>query len=624
MARLFASRYSIVPAKSNPELLETFDGIEKLGIRWSLEGHGIERIELTMPARNRNDFYDRLENHHGQRIAIYPDYLIRPMSGFVSEVQADGFNRVKYIVKGPAWRLENLLDTTVYDLTPPIREVLISTLTNYAPIIDDTNFSNLEANSASLAGWQPKFPEGNYPTEIIGEMVEKRDDVGNVFDFWIQDQPFSGVSLRDFEAYYKSRNTLLGADWIVSLSDLGDISLARDINDLVTNSYVYYGTLVGTISAVTSYNVFLPNLEGELSGTSLVLNSGIVPGDKVTNITRNFSTKVLDVSFSTSRLITELPSNVASGTATGGSATTLQDTAANFVTDGVLVGDVVVNSEDMDLSGTATGGSATTLQDSGAAFGTDGVAIGDIVENTTDGSSGAVTAVTATQLTITTLTGGTNNTFTAGDLYRIQMTNGASSVVTVVATTQLTFGALSGGRANSFASGDSYRVHPKFSVGDLVSVELQNPVVVKKQSGSTSQNYWQVERAEFKKSLSRNQATAYATTLLAASPSQTQSFTITAPYIRDRYGAKWPLWEVISRGRSYIRITDLHPTVELFGRSSDSLSVFLITALDYDYPTNTLRVQVDVADPRLDVRLKRNGIIPSTIINRPQRKKGYM
>lgn len=621
MPKLFASRYS--NSLSSPSLLETFDRIESLGIRWSLEGFGIERIELTVPARNRNDLYDRLENHHGQRIAVYPSYLIRPMSGFVSEVQAVGFNRVKYIVKGASWRLENLLDTSFYDLTPPIREVLINTLTNYAPIIDSTDFDDIEANPSSLAGWQPKFPEGSYPSEVIEAILEKRDDSSKTFDFWIQDQPFNGVSLQKFKAYYKSRSNTSDIGWIVSLSDLSDLSLARDINEVVTHSYVYFGTLVGTVSAVTSYNVFLPNLEGELSGTSLVLNSGIVPGDKVTNVTRNFSTKVLEVSSSLSRLITELPSNVSSGTATGGSSTTLQDTGANFVADGVLVGDVVVNAESMDLTGTATGGSTTTLQDSGAAFGTDGVAVGDIVENTTDGSSGAVTAVTATQLTITTLTGGTNNTFTASDEYRIQMNNGASSIVTVVATTQLTFGALSGGRVNSFASGDSYRVHPKFSASDLISIELQNPVVIKKQSNSTDQNYWQIEKAEFKKSLSRNQATAYAATMLSADPKQTQSFSITAPFIKDGNGAKWPLWEVISQGRAYIRITDLYPNTALFGLSSDSLSTFLITALDYDYSTNTLRVQVDVADPRLDVQLKRSGILPSAIINRPPQKKRY-
>lgn len=51
-------------------------------------------------------------------------------------------------------------------------------------------------------------------------------------------------------------------------------------------------------------------------------------------------------------------------------------------------------------SGTSTGGSATTLIDTGATFVSDGVAVGDIVINDTLGDHGIITAITETQITV--------------------------------------------------------------------------------------------------------------------------------------------------------------------------------------------------------------------------------
>ena len=78
---------------------------------------------------------------------------------------------------------------------------------------------------------------------------------------------------------------------------------------------------------------------------------------------------------------------------------------------------------DIDLyySGTATS-TAATLSDSSASFATDGSLIGQTINNTTDGSSGTITATTANTITAT-LSGGTNNTWTSGDAYTIQLTN---------------------------------------------------------------------------------------------------------------------------------------------------------------------------------------------------------
>jgi len=72
-------------------------------------------------------------------------------------------------------------------------------------------------------------------------------------------------------------------------------------------------------------------------------------------------------------------------------------------------------------SGTATA-SAAIMTDSIAAFATDGTLIGQTIYNVTDGSSGTITAATATAITAT-LSGGSNNAWVLGDSYTISLTN---------------------------------------------------------------------------------------------------------------------------------------------------------------------------------------------------------
>jgi hypothetical protein len=75
-------------------------------------------------------------------------------------------------------------------------------------------------------------------------------------------------------------------------------------------------------------------------------------------------------------------------------------------------------------SGTATGGTATTLIDTGANFTGDGVDVGDVVINDTNGEWGTVNVVTATTLTHTPMTNASSvspasNPNESGDSYRI-------------------------------------------------------------------------------------------------------------------------------------------------------------------------------------------------------------
>ena len=123
-----------------------------------------------------------------------------------------------------------------------------------------------------------------------------------------------------------------------------------------------------------------------------------------------------------------------SGTLTSGSNTVnINDTTASFQTDGIKLGDVAINYDDeptLILTGTVDAGESgtatadtdangLTLEDTNNNFTDINVSPGTTIFNTTDGSSGSITSVSANQITVSSLSGGTDNSFQAGDNYRI-------------------------------------------------------------------------------------------------------------------------------------------------------------------------------------------------------------
>lgn len=118
----------------------------------------------------------------------------------------------------------------------------------------------------------------------------------------------------------------------------------------------------------------------------------------------------LDYPLSVRESMTVLPFK-AGGTATLGT-TAIRENA-------VLASDLRRFENDVIAAGTHTGGNNVgTLTDANASFLAAGVEIGDLISNTTDGSSGTITAVTATTISVT-LSGGTDTDFDTSDAYTI-------------------------------------------------------------------------------------------------------------------------------------------------------------------------------------------------------------
>ena len=387
------------------------------------------------------------------------------MTGFVTSVEYAGGGRIQYIAKGPELRMETELDTNVYVDGLAIggaSGAIQSVLANMATRIDDTTTDNIATNTSTLLGANPKFPEGSYPAPFIKQILDLSDASNNIYDFWLVDQVFNGTYLQKWTPHYKARETDAAIDWQINIDDTSDMTLSRNIDNVITDSEVLYGRVTGSHD-----------------GTSPI-------------------------------------------------TTPFTDSTADFLAAGVTPGDSITNA--------------------------------------TDGSRGQVEAVTATTITPTSMSGGTG-------------TN-----------------------------------PDQFTTGDFVSITMKN--ISKSQTAATTATYWKQETAVTESGMTSAQASTYATTILEAGATQVQAFTVTAPTIRDGNGARWPLWEVIAQGGGYIRVNDLFPAAAIFGESNNSLTVFRITALDYDYTSNTLRINVDNQDRRLDVRLRRFGIVNSESINR--------
>ena len=79
------------------------------------------------------------------------------------------------------------------------------------------------------------------------------------------------------------------------------------------------------------------------------------------------------------------------------------------------------------------GSNSSNLVDPGADFKSCSVQVGSLIKNTTDGSEGAITAVTEDTVSVT-LAGGTDNDWDVGDEYEIYITDTYNSIISSIWT----------------------------------------------------------------------------------------------------------------------------------------------------------------------------------------------
>lgn len=276
---LYAARYvdtSIGGSSPN----ENFSDIADLGFRWTAQG-GIQRVELTVRNKNRLDGYRRYDEHLGDTIAIYDDYLHNYISGQVYEIIPDG-RHCTYICSGPFKRTND----DVYE-TGDMGDLGVLSGTDVAVIdilddsvtVDDSDQTNIDSSNVVVSGWTAR-PEGTPAGDALKELAAIGDNSNNPMDFYFVDQEFYRTQMQAPIPYFKSRSTTASPDWIFSIEDLAPngLTLARHIWNLKTHIQIGYGRLAGLHDGGNGSNTLI-------DGGEDFITDGVRPGDRVINIT---------------------------------------------------------------------------------------------------------------------------------------------------------------------------------------------------------------------------------------------------------------------------------------------------------------------------------------------------
>jgi len=285
MTVLYAARFE--NNDTNAAQLENLPDIEAGGIRWNLERFGVDTIEVTVKARNRDDMHIRLNNHQGQRLAVFDPFWFRPISGNIVDVQEAGARRVKYVCRGPAWRHDDLLVRTTFPTGQDTDERLKSLLSTYVDVVS-SDVGDIDATGKDAAEFQTEWPRGNYPSEIINAYRNMSDGSQNSWDYWCVDEPFDGTALKQYKPYFRARSSR-ALRWVVQRSDLSSLQLNRSISELKSYVRVWYGSFEGTVTTANAAGTTLIDAVANFTGF------GVEPGDRITNITDGSRGKVKTV-----------------------------------------------------------------------------------------------------------------------------------------------------------------------------------------------------------------------------------------------------------------------------------------------------------------------------------------
>lgn len=529
--KLLAARFENDDDSAAP--LEQFRDVQVLGIYWGLPSFGLDRFEITVPANSRYDAYNRYDSHLGQRMALFSNDCRRPIAGNITEARIVPGNRVRYVVQGPGYRMGARKILRSYAAATSLKNVVENIVYRYMPFANNTNYDNIYTNSVTVGGWGVKRPEGSTPAEAIEEILSFSDASYRIRDFFLADEPFSGVNLQKFTAWYQPRVTTATPAWIVRLSDLaGDSeSAARSLRALTTSVRIYHGLITGTITGISGNTI--------TDSSATFISNNVKSGDIIENKTKGGDATIVSVDSETQITIGGWRAKHAGRT-------------------------------------TNDAGGGTALIDQNTNFSNVGAQVGDIIKNDSDRSQGTVTGIATTYQTNDTL--------------------------------QISGGMTGPGGTNNGAD-ERYSLYGSPATSDAYAIRTAAANVV--EANVTTIDYWEWEYAEEQSGMDATQAEQYANSLLVYEPQQVEPIVITAPFIRDTTGARWPLWEVIAQmgERRTILISDLFPSAATLGATADRRSVFYITSLEYNGDNRSLRVGLDRPDRRLDARLAREKIL---------------
>lgn len=309
MSKLYAARYETTFSGyhiTGGTMAESFQDVEQIGIRWNVETFGVERIEVTVKAKGALDQYNRMNTHFGgkgaamQRLAVFDSNVYNCVSGFITGIRPEGRNKVTYIAKGPGWNHYDQYGPTEtgYTTATTTSAMLINFLEDDVYLLSD-DMTNIEETSTPLGGWQhpPKF--GIYAGDFVKFAREAGNSAGELWDYWCVDLPLSFGNLQDFTPYFKNRANRTAVDWKVSIADLSQLNLDRDMSDYRSSAVTWYGTYTGTATSGGNSTTLNNTSESFLNGRFSV-------GDEIRNITDGSTARIREIASNTQILTSTL------------------------------------------------------------------------------------------------------------------------------------------------------------------------------------------------------------------------------------------------------------------------------------------------------------------------------
>lgn len=359
-AKLLAGRFETSDTSS--AFLEQFANVSNVGIDWSAADFGLTRIEVTIKAKNNYDAFDRYQNHHGQRLAVYTSSLYHCISGKIYAIDLLPGDLVMYTAYGPKLDMQRNYIVKRFASTDTIGDT-VEYIASKIPVAS-TDYDNITANITTLDGWNPDFPTGSYPADALNDLIGMSDSSNRVYDVRLIDEPLSSTTLKQYDLHYTYRDAAASADWVVRREDI-QLNMSRNIENFANIVRVWYGLVEGTSTSVGATAL--------VDASATFISDGVAPGDTITNLTKGGRTKVVSV-VSDTHVIHEGWRAKYRGTVTSGNTTNLTDAEADFINDGVVVGDTVINivdnqPVDTDGIGTITAVAATSLTIGGAMSG---------------------------------------------------------------------------------------------------------------------------------------------------------------------------------------------------------------------------------------------------------------
>lgn len=347
--KLYAARVSKTGA-----IYETFPDPASVGVRWSLPG-GVQRIEVTVRPRHKNEAFNRTLYNLGDQIVLYDSYLDKPIvSAWIYSGRYEGQSVV--YSGGGDWKRH--ADQAVKTAPTPAddTDVYLKDTVLAAVFAGNMSTDNIMATGVAIGNYEVDELRGVYPQKIIERILEMGDSDANVLDYWTSTQRFTPGGAVDYPMANLQPRISDTPSWRITMADLAGNSLERSAWKMRNQVDIYYGPT----TALTN------DIAGGVSSI-VVNNASIIQQEYTIEITLDSGKKhrsaVDAVSGSSVGLVTKIPGTGTNPIASAGNLVRVVDPLTAVSAADTIAGDTYWEAEFSDERPTFNQGAAQNYAD---------------------------------------------------------------------------------------------------------------------------------------------------------------------------------------------------------------------------------------------------------------------